>query len=256
MAAAFALAVVMQRGGAGAREGAARGRRKGARRARLRSSKWERVEVAEAPCVRDGWSGASDLRPESCPALVLNADFSPLSYMPLSLWPWQEVVKAVFLERVTVVATYDVGVRSPGFVFPLPSVVSLKEYVPAVAQRPAFTRFNVFMRDMFACQYCGQRFPTQELTFDHVVPRCKGGKTNWENVTTACIRCNHRKGRHSLKEIRRDMRLRRSPVQPTNYQLEANARSFPPQYLHESWRDYVYWSQSMAVEEEDDDAAM
>lgn len=190
---------------------------------------------------------ASDLRPESCPALVLNADFSPLSYMPLSLWPWQEVVKAVFLDRVRVVATYDVGIRSPGMVFPLPSVISLKQYQPMASKNPAFTRFNVFLRDAFACQYCGRRYPTQDLTFDHVVPRCCGGRTNWTNVVTACVACNHAKGRFLLKDLK-GMKLKRAPKEPSNFELQSNAKKFPPQYLHESWRDYIYWSQSMEVE--------
>lgn len=207
------------------------------------AQKWSRVD----PSVCNIVSQPSELRPESCPALVLNADFSPLSYMPLSLWPWQDVIKAVFLDRVTVVATYDIGVRSPSMIFPLPSVVSLKQYQPMAVKRPAFTRFNVFMRDAFSCQYCGLRFPTNELTFDHVIPRCAGGKTNWKNVVTACIGCNHRKGRYLLHELK-SMKLRRMPQEPTNGQLQANARLFPPRYLHESWRDYVYWSQTMNVE--------
>lgn len=170
--------------------------------------------------------------------------------MPLSLWPWQDVIKAVFLDRVTVVATYDTSVRSPGMIFPLPSVVSLKQYQPKAVKHPAFTRFNVFMRDSFSCQYCDRRFPTQELTFDHVVPRCLNGKTNWENVVTACISCNHRKGRSLLSELR-SMKLKRLPEEPSNARLQSNAKNFPPRYLHESWRDYVYWSQSMQVEGED-----
>jgi 5-methylcytosine-specific restriction endonuclease McrA len=70
---------------------------------------------------------------------VLNADFRPLSYFPLSLWPWQEAVKAVFLDRVNILAEYDRVVRSPNFEMRLPSVISLKDYVPT-ARRPAFTR--------------------------------------------------------------------------------------------------------------------
>ena len=87
------------------------------------------------------------------PALVLNADFRPLSYFPLSLWPWQEAVKAVFLERVNIVSEYDRVVRSPSLEMRLPSVIALKEYVH-LDRRPAFTRFNVFLRDSFECQYC------------------------------------------------------------------------------------------------------
>ena len=86
------------------------------------------------------------------PALVLNADFRPLSYYPLSLWSWQDAIKAVFLERVNIVANYDRAVRSPSFEMKLPSVVSLKTFVKP-STHPAFTRFNVFLRDRFSCQY-------------------------------------------------------------------------------------------------------
>ena len=105
--------------------------------------------------------------PTGWPALVLNADFRPLSYYPLSLWSWQDTIKAVFLERVNIVAQYDRAVRSPSFEMKLPSVVSLKTYVKPATQ-PAFTRFNVFLRDRFSCQYCGAR---DDLTFDHLLPR-------------------------------------------------------------------------------------
>src|SRR5271156_4819192 len=89
--------------------------------------------------------------PSGSPALVLNADFRPLSYYPLSLWPWQETVKAVFLDRVNVVSTYDTVVHSPSLEMRLPSVVALKSYI-AQDRSPAFTRFNVFLRDGFSCQ--------------------------------------------------------------------------------------------------------
>ncbi len=126
---------------------------------------------------------------DNCPALVLNADFRPLSYFPLSLWCWQDAVKAVFLDRVNIIDHYDFYVRSPSFEMRLPSVIALKEYVQA-ARHPAFTRFNVFLRDRFTCQYCTRPFPSQDLTFDHVVPRSRGGKTVWTNVVTACGSCN------------------------------------------------------------------
>src|SRR3712207_9347871 len=66
----------------------------------------------------------------------------------------------------------------------LPSVIALKEYIPA-ARKPAFTRFNVFLRDRFECQYCGEGRPTQDLTFDHVVPRSRGGRTTWNKFSLA-----------------------------------------------------------------------
>src|SRR5665647_1943444 len=124
------------------------------------------------------------------PALVLNADFRPLSYYPLSLWSWQDAIKAVFLERVNIVANYDRAVHSPSLEMKLPSVVSLKTCVKP-STHPAFTRFNVFLRDRFSCQYCGER---EDLTFDHLLPRSRGGHTTWINVVTACSDCNLRKG--------------------------------------------------------------
>jgi len=175
---------------------------------------------------------------DSFATLVLNADFRPLSYFPLSLWSWQDAVKAVFLERVNVISEYDRAVHSPSRRMQLPSVIALKQYVP-MARRPAFTRFNVFLRDRFACQYCGGAFPTERLTFDHVIPRSRGGRTIWTNVVTACEPCNLRKG-HRLPHSAGLFPLR-TPAEPTNFELRENGRAFPPNYLHESWRDFLYW---------------
>jgi 5-methylcytosine-specific restriction endonuclease McrA len=175
---------------------------------------------------------------ENCPALVLNADFRPLSYFPLSLWSWQETVKAVFLDRVNIISEYEERVHSPSWEMRLPSVISLKEYIPA-ARRPAFTRFNVFLRDRFSCQYCNQAFPSHELTFDHVIPRSRGGRTTWTNVVTACSVCNLRKGSRLPNESGMYPRLR--PLQPTTHALQENGRGFPPNFLHQSWRDFLYW---------------
>lgn len=173
--------------------------------------------------------------PSGWPALVLNADFRPLSYYPLSLWPWQDVVKAVFLDRVEVVSTYEQEVRSPSFSMRLPSVVCLKEYV-AQDRAPAFTRFNVFLRDGFACAYCRRG---EDLTFDHVTPRSRGGRTSWGNIVTACSRCNLAKGGRTPEEAR--MSLLHRPAQPTAWELQEQGRRFPPNHLHESWLDYLYW---------------
>ena len=179
---------------------------------------------------------------EACPALVLNADFRPLSYYPLSLWSWQEAVKAVVSGRVNVVSVYERMVRSPSQAIKLPSVISLKEYIPS-ARRPAFTRFNVFLRDRFSCQFCGEDFPTHELTFDHLIPRSRGGRTTWENVVTACSPCNLAKGDQLPQEARMFPRI--APAQPTTFLLQENGRAFPPNYLHESWRDFLYWDSEL-----------
>lgn len=182
---------------------------------------------------------------DSCPTLVLNADYRPLSYFPLSLWSWQEAIKAVFLDRVNIVSEYDDQViRSPSFQMKVPSVIVLKEYVqPKV--RPAFTRFNVFLRDRWTCQYCGVKFKTHELTFDHVIPRSRGGGTTWENILTACQDCNLLKG-NLLPEECRMFPIRR-PFQPSTHELQVNGRAYPPNFLHESWGDYLYWDSELDV---------
>ncbi len=176
-------------------------------------------------------------KPEACPALVLNADFRPLSYFPLSLWSWQDTLKAVFLDRVDVVAQYETKVRSPSFEMRLPSVVSLKNYVKR-ARAPAFTRFNVFLRDSFSCQYCGSG-ARDLLTFDHVIPRSKGGRTTWVNIVAACSPCNIKKGGRMPREAK--MFPASTPHRPTMYELNERGRAFPPHYLHESWQDFLYW---------------
>lgn len=173
--------------------------------------------------------------PDSCPALVLNADFRPLSYYPLSLWSWQDAIKAVVLDRVNIVSQYEKTVRSPNFEMRLPSVVSLKTYVRP-SRQPAFTRFNVFLRDRFTCQYCAAH---EDLTFDHVIPRSKGGMTTWENVVAACSTCNLRKSDRLPADVH--MWPARMPFQPSVNDLHQNGRLFPPNYLHDSWVDYLYW---------------
>ena len=180
--------------------------------------------------------------PQNTSALVLNADFRPLSYFPLSLWSWKNSVKAVFLNRVSTVSEYDYLVRSPTFSMRLPSVIALKEYIPLL-RRPAFTRFNVFLRDHFDCQYCGDPFPVHELTFDHVLPRSRGGRTTWDNVVTACSTCNLKKANKTAREA--NMFPREMPCQPSTWQLQEIGRAFPPNYLHESWADFLYWDSEL-----------
>lgn len=173
--------------------------------------------------------------------LVLNADFAPLSYVPLSLWSWKDTVKAVFRGSAQVVSEYDEWIiRSPNLDLNLPSVIALKEYVPTSnTYPPAFTRRNVYLRDGFTCQYCNEPWPTDVLTYDHVVPVSKGGLNTWDNVVTCCTYCNAKKGSRLLRDLGGEMKLKTAPYMPSRFELHQKARMYPPKNLHADWKDYV-----------------
>lgn len=167
------------------------------------------------------------------PALVLNADMTPVSVFPLSTWGFERTLRNTLKERITPLEFYDVTLRSPTYQYRPPSVIMLKDYVKRPQSVP-FTRMNIFLRDNFQCQYCMGRFSPKELTFDHVIPRARGGGTSFENIVSACVDCNGRKGDSmSIKPVR-------APRVPKARDL---ARSQPPrENLHQSWLDYLYWS--------------
>ncbi len=170
------------------------------------------------------------------PALILNADYRPLSYFPLSLWPWQEAIKAVYLKRVNVAAEYEEVVRSEKLTLPLPSVIVLKNYVVPTKTVP-FNRATLFLRDEFTCQYCG--YKGKDLTFDHVVPKSRGGKTRWDNVVAACQSCNLRKAAKTTSQA--GFKLKKVPTKPSPEVLLNKGKKFPPSDMHKSWSDFLYF---------------
>ena len=170
------------------------------------------------------------------PALILNADYRPLSYFPLSLWSWQEAIKAVYLERVNVAAEYEEVVRSEKLTLPLPSVIVLKNYVVPTKTVP-FSRATLFLRDEFTCQYCG--YKGKDLTFDHVVPKSRGGKTRWDNVVAACQTCNLRKAAKTTSQA--GFKLKKAPTKPSPEVLLNKGKKFPPSDIHKSWSDFLYF---------------
>jgi len=177
--------------------------------------------------------------------LVLNADYQPMRYFPLSLqhWKWvmELVVKGIItgIPRLQVLEEYDdVYVRTPSRKFNLPSVVAHVAYVQPPKHVP-FTKFNVFLRDDFRCQYTGEKCAVEDLTYDHVIPRDYGGKTVWTNIVAASRRMNELKDNRTPEEA--GMTLIGMPHEPSYHELLQKGRRYPPKYLHESWIDYCYW---------------
>ena len=130
--------------------------------------------------------------------------------------------------------------RAVSFTFKLPSVVRLLKFVRVRGRRDTvpFTRANIYRRDDYCCQYCGNAFATADLTFDHVVPAAAGGRKVWENIVTACVPCNRKKGAQTPEEA--GMTLRRVPRKPASspvFRVSLGIRHTP-----ESWRSYLCWN--------------
>jgi len=183
----------------------------------------------------------STKRLDKLPALILNADYQPLGVLPLSVSPWQETIKFVFSGRVQVVDVYpDVLVRSVNVEIPLPSVVVLNQYVSIPYNYPTFTRRNLYLRDGYRCQYCGNLYRTNDLSIDHVVPRSRGGQLEWTNIVTACRKCNTKKANTSLNDLhKKGMKLVKLPVVPSNHDIAAMSNTMIPNKVHASWKPFL-----------------
>ena len=165
--------------------------------------------------------------------LLLNATFEPLKVIH-----WKRAVKLLTLGKVEVLEEYNREIRSVTFALKLPSVLRLLRFVRHRNKEVKFSRLNIYARDAFRCQYCGRKFETKDLTFDHVVPRRQGGQTEWSNIVTACYRCNRKKGGRTLKQSR--LQLLKKPVKPDwvpFIMVTIGVKSVP-----DSWRDYLYWN--------------
>lgn len=179
--------------------------------------------------------------------LILNADFRPLATYPLSVIAGTEAVKAVFRGRVSVVEEWPETLRSPSIEIHVPRVVALTVYAP-ISSVPKFCRRSILLRDRFKCQYCGQRFDSHDLTFDHVVPREKGGKTEWSNILAACVPCNTQKRNQSANwSGRKGMGLRplKEPRQPSTMELLRAGLEFLDPVTKEDFGSYLYWSSEL-----------
>jgi 5-methylcytosine-specific restriction endonuclease McrA len=193
--------------------------------------------------------------------LVLNADFRPFFYAPLSTAHWQQVMflhvkgEQTGRHRFNVVAYYDDvfvhgGCDKQGnqTKIQLPSVIAHLEYRPP-PQRVPMTKHNVYLRDGFICQYSGEKCRPSELSFDHVIPRAAGGDTSWDNIVSAKQKINELKDDMSVAafEKKYGYKLRAKPRTPSWGDLYNKGKMYPPQYLHQSWHDYLDWGTEIVV---------
>ena len=149
---------------------------------------------------------------------------------------WREVseLHAQFKEP------HEDWIRSVNFEVRVPRVLRLLYYDRLPKQRVRLNRRNIFARDANQCQYCGKRFPTSELSLDHILPTCRGGTTTWENLVCACVKCNVRKGGRLPKEA--GMKLIRPPVRPKRSPLLTIKLGNPKYSSWKTFLDSAYWS--------------
>jgi 5-methylcytosine-specific restriction endonuclease McrA len=179
--------------------------------------------------------------------LVLNANYLPMTTWPLSLVSGQEAVRAVFRGRASVVEEWDAVFRSPSREIRVPKIIALNEYAP-ISASPKFCRRSILLRDRYRCQYCGEQFASNELTFDHVIPKAKGGKTEWTNILSACVKCNTLKRDNSANWSGRKgsgLRPLKPPRQPATMELLRAGLQFLDAETRENYGSWLYWSSEL-----------
>ncbi|MEX0594136.1 MAG: HNH endonuclease [Balneolaceae bacterium] len=159
--------------------------------------------------------------------LVLNQD-----YQPLSICSVQRSMKLLFLEKADLLHDApERKIRTPSTEYVYPSVIRMRRFIRLPYHRIVLTRRNVMRRDRQTCQYCGTR---SDLTLDHVMPKSRGGKDTWENLVTACNRCNVRKGNRTPEEA--EMPLEQEPYRPIHITFFRDILGG----VQEPWKPYLY----------------
>jgi len=175
--------------------------------------------------------------------LVLNADAQPVSVVPLSTVNWQDAIRIIYLDRATVLGEYNRWVvRSPSVQMRMPSVIMLKNYQQHNG-KVEFSRYNIILRDNYKCLYCGEKFEFNQLTYDHVIPRRDGGKTEWKNIVSACAPCNQEKAHHHK------MKPKRQPHIPTYWELAGIIKTMPITVPHQTWKEFMIWDSEIIVDD-------
>lgn len=166
-------------------------------------------------------------------------------YQPWARVSWQDALVLLFKGRAEVVEEYqDKTVRSVTLEFKIPSVIRFLQRITGKKKFPKFSRDNIWERDKGHCQYCGKKVLRHEFSYDHVVPRSQGGKTEWTNIVCACTPCNQRKAGRTPQQA--GMRLLTEPVRPKRNSNRFRITLTYKPGMPESWATYLtsmaYWN--------------
>ena len=165
--------------------------------------------------------------------LLLNSDASPITMLPLSTITWQDAIRYMVLDKVTVIDWHDDWiVHSANWETRVPAVIMLKEYYKKKTGI-RYSKMNVFLRDGFECQYCGVEVNKRTATLDHVLPQSHGGKSTWENSTTSCSKCNSHKGNN------KKIKPKTIPHKPTYWELVERRKQMEFDVKHPSWAQFL-----------------
>ena len=165
----------------------------------------------------------------SAPVLVLNQN-----YQPLNICNVRRAVVLVCVGKAEIITNGNMEIKSISSILPEPTVIRLSHMVKRPPSKSKLSRKAVFFSDKFTCQYCNNK--TTQLTLDHVIPRSKGGAHTWENVTSACIKCNHKKASKTPREA--SMKLISKPMapRPNPYNI------FIHRKIEDDWIPFIPWS--------------
>lgn len=167
--------------------------------------------------------------------LLLNS-----SYEPISVIGAERAIRLLFLGKVTVVEETNVTWHSISVAIRVPSIVRMVNYVKNLTGKRSvvkLTRKNIMLRDKYTCQYCGKKHAPSKLNIDHVIPRGQGGKSEWENLVTSCIKCNSRKDCQTPQQA--GMTLNHMPKKPDFFVFTLHRKY---NEVPKGWLDYMYWN--------------
>ena len=162
-------------------------------------------------------------------------------YEPIKVVTWQRAITLLFLGKVEVIEEYDTQIKSTSIVIKMPAVVRLLGAFRRKKKPVRFSRVNIYGRDKYCCQYCSKKITMGSGTYDHVVPRAQGGKTEWTNIVTSCELCNQKKGGRTPAQAR--MKLRKQPIRPA--WVPITLVNVTKESAPDAWASYLYWTSEL-----------